>query len=152
MARMRHAPFLPRHMRLACIALVSVLSACATPPAHTPTTMPQPAGPMPVPVPPSVVEMPVEQRFSEWVAKFRASAQAQGFDEATLRAAFDGVQYQPRVVELDRAQPEFTRTVWEYLDITVSPQRVQRGQEKLAELRIVVDQAAARYGVAPGVL
>jgi membrane-bound lytic murein transglycosylase B len=151
---MRHAhPVVsPRQTRLACIALVSVLSACATPPADAPTTVPQPAGPLPAAAPPAAAEVPVEQRFAEWVAKFRASAQAQGVDEATLRAAFDGVQYQPRVVELDRAQPEFTRTVWEYLDIIVSPQRVQRGQEKLAELRTVVDEAAARHGVAPGVL
>jgi len=129
-----------------------VLSGCATAPADAPTTVPQPAGPLPSAAPPAAAEVPVEQRFAEWVAKFRASAQAQGVDEATLRAAFDGVQYQPRVVELDRAQPEFTRTVWEYLDIIVSPQRVQRGQEKLIELRTAVDEAAARYGVAPGVL
>jgi membrane-bound lytic murein transglycosylase B len=149
---MRLAPLSPRHTRLACIALVSVLSACATPPADAPSTVPQPAGPLPAPAPPAATEVPVEQRFADWVARFRAGAQAQGVDEATLRAAFDGVQYQPRVVELDRAQPEFTRTVWEYLDIIVSPQRVQRGQEKLAELRTVVDEAAARHGVAPGVL
>jgi membrane-bound lytic murein transglycosylase B len=149
---MRHAPLSPRHTRLACIALVSVLSGCATAPADAPTTVPQQAGPLPPPAPPAAAEAPPEQRFADWVARFRASAQAQGVDEATLRAAFDGVQYQPRVVELDRAQPEFTRTVWEYLDSAVSPQRVQRGQEKLAELRTAVDEAAARYGVAPGVL
>ena len=78
--------------------------------------------------------------------------QGAGFDEATLQAAFDGVQYQQRVVELDRAQPEFTRPVWQYLDSAVSPQRVQLGQQKLAELRAPVDAAAARYGVTPGVL
>ncbi len=58
----------------------------------------------------------------------RARAQAAGIDEATLRAAFDDVHYLPRVVELDRAQPEFTRTVWDYLDSTVTPQRVARGR------------------------
>jgi lytic murein transglycosylase len=139
-------------VRLACIALVSVLSACATPPAEAPTTVPQHAGPLPARAPSAAEAAPVEQRFADWVARFRASAQAQGIDEATLRAAFDGVQYQPRVVELDRAQPEFTRAVWEYLDITVSPQRVQLGQQKLTELRAPIDDAAARYGVAPAVL
>jgi len=149
---MHHAPRSPGHVRLACIALVSVLSACATPPAEAPTTVPQHAGPLPARAPSAAEAAPVEQRFADWVARFRASAQAQGIDEATLRAAFDGVQYQPRVVELDRAQPEFTRAVWEYLDITVSPQRVQLGQQKLTELRAPIDDAAARYGVAPAVL
>jgi membrane-bound lytic murein transglycosylase B len=142
------------------VATLFVLCGCATAPAPPrtepvpPVSAPQPAGPLPPAAAPAPAAetIPVEQRFAEWVAKFRASAQAQGIDEATLHAAFDGVQYLPRVIDLDRAQPEFTRTVWEYLDITVSPQRVAVGQQKLAELRTQVDDAAARYGVAPGVL
>jgi lytic murein transglycosylase len=125
--------------------------------------VPQPAGPLPpgpdtvepaAPAgsPPPAELAPIEQRFADWVAAFRAGAQAQGIDEATLHAAFDGVQYLPRVVELDRAQPEFTRPVWDYLDGAVSPQRVQRGQERMAELRAQVEDAAARYGVTPAVL
>jgi membrane-bound lytic murein transglycosylase B len=54
-------------------------------------------------------------------------------DEATLHVAFDDVQYLPRVVELDRSQPEFTRTVWDYLDTAVSAQRVALGQDKLLQ-------------------
>ena len=57
------------------------------------------------------------------------------------------MRYLPRVVELDRAQPEFTRTVWDYLDSAVSPQRVALGQEKLQQFRTEADAAAARYGV-----
>jgi membrane-bound lytic murein transglycosylase B len=55
-------------------------------------------------------EAALEQRFATWVAKFRGSALEAGIDETTLRSALDGVQYLPRVIELDRAQPEFTRT------------------------------------------
>jgi membrane-bound lytic murein transglycosylase B len=51
------------------------------------------------------------------------------------------------VIELDRAQPEFTRTVWEYLDTAVSPQRVALGQARLQQVRAEGDAAAARYGV-----
>jgi len=78
---------------------------------------------------------------------FRASARAAGIDETTLSAAFDDVQYLPRVVELDRAQPEFTRNVWDYLDTAVSPQRVALGQGKLQQFRAEADAAAERYGV-----
>jgi len=90
--------------------------------------------------------------FVRWVADFRAGAKAAGITEATLAAAFDGAQYLPRVVELDRAQPEFTRTVWDYLDSAVSPTRVARGQDMLQQMRAPADAAAARYGVPPGVL
>lgn len=163
--------------RLACAsAVVGVLWGCATAPApeqvpQPPSTesapapaeptppavaAPQMAGPLPPspqpPPEPVAEETPVEQRFASWVAAFRTSMQGAGIDEATLQAALDGVQYLPRVVELDRAQPEFTRAVWQYLDGTVSPQRVQLGQQKLAEWRAAVDAAATRYGVAPEAL
>ena len=82
----------------------------------------------------------------------RTSARAAGIDEATLRIAFDEVRYLPRVVELDRAQPEFTRAVWDYLDSAVSPQRVALGQDKLLQLRSQADVATGRYGVPPNVV
>lgn len=92
-------------------------------------------------------EAALQQRFAQWVAGFRASALAAGIREATLRAALDNVQYLPRVVELDRAQPEFVRAVWDYLDSAVSPTRVSRGQEKLQQLRTAAAEASARHGV-----
>jgi lytic murein transglycosylase len=57
-----------------------------------------------------------------------------------------------QVVERDRAQPEFTRTVWDYLDRTVTPRRIEQGQEMLRQFRTEIDAAAARHGVPPGVL
>lgn len=85
--------------------------------------------------------------FDEWIERFRAEARQAGIDEPTLHAAFDGVRHLDQVVALDRAQPEFTRSVWAYLDTAVSPARVARGQDKLREVRAVADAAAARYGV-----
>src|SRR5262249_17283657 len=111
----------------------------------------------PLPTTPSTVSAPstqaatdeasVQQGFASWVASFRASARAAGITEATLQAAFDDVHYLPRVLELDRAQPEFTRTVWDYIDSAVSSQRVAQGKAKLLQVRGEADAAAARYGV-----
>jgi len=97
-------------------------------------------------------EAALQQGFARWVTTFRANAQAAGIDEATLRVAFDDVHYLPSVVDLDRAQPEFTRTVWDYLDRAVTPQRVARGQDMLLQVRGPADAAAARYGVAPSIV
>jgi membrane-bound lytic murein transglycosylase B len=94
----------------------------------------------------------LQQSFAGWVTGFVAIARAAGIAEATLRSAFDDVHYLPRVVELDQAQPEFTRTVWDYLDGAVSPQRVARGLEKLLQVRAESDAAATRYGVPASVL
>ena len=90
--------------------------------------------------------------FAAWVANFVASAGAAGIDGETLRAAFSQVRYLPRVVELDRVQPEFTRTVWDYLDRSLTPQRIATGRTKLLQVRAEADAAAARYGVPPQVL
>jgi membrane-bound lytic murein transglycosylase B len=94
----------------------------------------------------------LQQGFASWVTGFVATARAAGIDEATLHSAFDDVHYLARVVEQDQAQPEFTRTVWDYLDSAVSPQRVERGQDKLMQVRSEADAAATRYGVTAGVL
>lgn len=57
-----------------------------------------------------------------------------------------------RSIDLDRSQPEFTRTVWDYLDSAVSASRVATGQQKLAQFRAEADAAASRYGVPAPVL
>ncbi|MBP6600115.1 MAG: lytic murein transglycosylase [Giesbergeria sp.] len=93
-----------------------------------------------------------QQQFARWVAEFSTSARAAGIDAATLHSAFDGVRLLPRVIALDRAQPEFTRTVWDYLDNAVSAQRVAQGQDQLLQLRPEVDAMAARYGVPTEIL
>jgi membrane-bound lytic murein transglycosylase B len=143
----------PSHAR----RLGSIVLALATLPgcAAAPSTSAPPPAPPTIGVPPVAAatdEAALRQGFARWVAGFRASARAAGIDEATLHAAFDDVQYLPRVVEQDRAQPEFTRTVWEYLDSAVTPQRIATGQDKLAQLRSVADAAAARYGVPANVI
>lgn len=94
-------------------------------------------------------DIALQQGFTNWVTAFRATAREAGINEATLRVAFTDARYLPRVVELDRAQPEVTRTVWDYLDSAVSPQRVALGRDKLLQVRVQVDAATARYGVPP---
>jgi len=129
---------------------IAILAGCTAMPPAAPATPSAPSVVTPAQASPD--DATPEQGFARWVAAFRASALAAGIDEATLRVAFDDVRYLPRVVELDRAQPEFTRTVWEYLDSAVSPQRVALGQERLLQLRAQTDAAAARYGVPPGIV
>lgn len=90
--------------------------------------------------------------FDHWVADFRTTARAAGIDELTLQSAFANVRFIPRVIELDRAQPEFTRPVWDYLGSVISAARIAHGQEKLRQLRAVADPIAARYGVPTEVL
>ncbi|WP_372610058.1 lytic murein transglycosylase [Halomonas sp.] len=92
-------------------------------------------------------DMPAE--FPTWLARFRRDARAEGISEATLARALDGVRYRPRVIELDRSQPEFVRPIWEYLDTAVSATRVSNGRERLATYRDTAQRMEQRFGV-PG--
>ena len=87
------------------------------------------------------------ESFSAWLARFRGEARGEGISPATLARALDGVRYRPRVIELDRSQPEFVRPIWQYLDSAVSAQRVTTGRARLAEHRDTARRIEQRYGV-----
>lgn len=105
------------------------------------------------PAPPAVSSaVEHDQRFADWVTTFSATARAAGITDTTLQHAFDTVRFIPRAIEADKAQPEFTRTVWDYLDSAVSAQRINRGRDKLQQLQAQIAPIATRYGVSPEVL
>ena len=148
----RHPTSLPprRPWLVSTMLAIMGLASCASAPSAAP---PAPAASaVAAQAPEAADDAALQQGFARWVAGYRTTARAAGIDEATLRVAFDQVQYLPRVIELDRAQPEFTRTVWDYLDGAVTPQRIATGQDKLAQLRAEADAAAARYGVPPSIV
>ncbi|HET9644960.1 MAG TPA: lytic murein transglycosylase [Burkholderiaceae bacterium] len=149
---MSHLSCLDRPLRRFILALVAIaaLSSCTVAPQASSTPTP-PALPT-SPAQPTVADAGIEQRFATWIASFRDTARATGIDEATLRVAFDEVRYLPQVGERDHAQPEFTLTVWDYLDRAVTPQRIALGQEKLRQFRAEAEAVATRYGVPPPTL
>jgi len=129
----------------ATLAIIALAGCAAAPPVHT-VVPASPVDGVSQALAPSA-ELDHSQKFSRWVAGFSADAGRAGIDPATLHSAFDKVRFLPRVIELDRAQPEFTRTVGDYLGNAVSMQRIARGQDKLGQLRPVIAPLAARYGV-----
>ncbi|MDU8945504.1 lytic murein transglycosylase [Ovoidimarina sediminis] len=74
-------------------------------------------------------------RYEEWVADFRARAVRQGYSESLVSSAFRGTGYLPGVVERDRNQIEFRRSLEDYLSITVSDERVTKGRASYARNR-----------------
>lgn len=86
--------------------------------------------------------------FARWLESVKAEAVKRGFKESTVRA-LDSVQHIPRVLELDRGQPEKKLTFEQYRAIVVSPERVERGRALLAEHREVLERVAERFGVQP---
>lgn len=87
--------------------------------------------------------------FASWLVDLRQEARANGISDAVLDRALTGVEPLPRVIELDRKQPEFTLTFQQYLDRTVTPSRVERGRRLLAEHGPLLERISHRYGVQP---
>ena len=86
-------------------------------------------------------------RFDDWIASFGRSARAAGIDDATIQSALGQAHFVPSIIGLDRAQPEFNRPVWSYLDSALSANRIARGREKLQQLREPLTPIVAPYGV-----
>jgi membrane-bound lytic murein transglycosylase B len=87
--------------------------------------------------------------FDSWLEGLRHEAREQGISPETLDAALAAVRPMERVIELDRRQPEFTQTFWDYLDKRVTPERVARGRELLEAHGALLRSVSARYGVQP---
>lgn len=90
--------------------------------------------------------------FTAFVTGMKREARAAGIPAAVLDRAFAGVRANPRVIELDRHQPEFTLTWDQYRSRIVSDARIARGRQLLAQHRPLLDRVRARYGVPPGII
>ncbi len=88
-----------------------------------------------------------DPEFRRWIAGFRQRALSRGISGDTFDRAFAGVQLQQRVVERDRNQAEFSRTLWDYLDSAVSDSRISNGRAALADHRDTLEQIERRYRV-----
>ncbi|WLH45597.1 lytic murein transglycosylase [Pseudomonas beijingensis] len=87
------------------------------------------------------------QTFAQWQAGFRKEALAAGIRADLFDRAFIGVSPDMSVIKADRSQPEFTRPVWEYLDGTLSPLRVNKGKSLIQQNAQVLQNIEQRYGV-----
>ena len=87
--------------------------------------------------------------FSEWVEAFRAEALTRGIPEPVLNDALGGLEENPKVVTLDRKQPEDKATFAQYNRTVVSQKHIDRGRELMAEHKELLDAVSARYHVQP---
>ena len=90
-----------------------------------------------------------DARFATWLEGLHAEALERGIKRETLDAALRDIEPIPRVVELDRKQPEFTLTFAQYLARVVPNQRVRRARALLAEHGELLREVSALYKVQP---
>lgn len=87
--------------------------------------------------------------FDVWLNGVRAEAAKRGLKPATIHSALDGIKEIPRVLELDRKQPEFTLTFQQYMSRVVNPKRVAKGRRLLEENAKLLAQVTAKHRVQP---
>jgi lytic murein transglycosylase len=85
--------------------------------------------------------------YDAWVAGFLPRARAAGIPEATLQSAFAQAGFIPAVVEKDRNQAEFSRSLQDYLLTGVSDARVENGRAAMARHAQTLAGVEATYGV-----
>ncbi|MEM7320966.1 MAG: lytic murein transglycosylase [Pseudomonadota bacterium] len=87
--------------------------------------------------------------WSAWVVSFRSRAVAQGISPSVANQAFRSAGYLPGVIERDRNQTEFKRSLEDYLGIAASDDRVRTGKEMMRKHAALLGQIEARYRVEP---
>lgn len=87
--------------------------------------------------------------FQIWLGKLRVEAEGKGISQSVLDEALAGIQPIPRVIELDRRQPEFTLTFTQYRDRVVPQSRIKKGRVKYQENRDLLEEIGGKIGVQP---
>ncbi len=90
-----------------------------------------------------------QQSFDDWLKDLRVEALDKGIRPATLDAALTGIQPIPRVIELDRKQPEFTLTFAQYLERVVPVSRQNKARDRYKTHKQLLEEIGKKYGVQP---
>jgi len=90
--------------------------------------------------------------YDAWVTAFRGRALSSGISAGTYDAAFRSAGFLPEVIEKDRNQTEFKRSLEDYLAIAASEERISKGRAALAQQGGTLSAISARYGVEPEVI
>lgn len=127
-------------MRLACLALLLLLTAASAAPRAAQA-----------PVPPDAV-LADPPPFTDWLDALRAEARDRGFSDTLLDEALRDLHPLERVIQSDRSQAELVPGFDRYFGSHVTRTVVRRGRTLRREHARVLRRIGARYGVPPQVL
>ena len=85
--------------------------------------------------------------FGNCLAGLWNDAARRGITRANYDRFTAGLTPDLRIMDLLDAQPEFTKSTWDYLDLLVSDERIARGREVLAQFAPTFEAVERAYGV-----
>ena len=89
------------------------------------------------------------EKFEKWLYELNQEALNNGISQSTLDEALKDIKVIPRVIELDRKQPETTITFAKYRKGILSDWRIRKGRELLKKHEKQLRQVSNKFGVAP---
>lgn len=89
---------------------------------------------------------------SALLATLETEGAAHGVRAETIRQALEGFERDPEVVTAANTQPEHERTVGDYINLLVSPARIEAGTARLAEHAALLERIKGKFGVEPAIL
>jgi lytic murein transglycosylase len=85
--------------------------------------------------------------FDNCVASMWPDAARRNISQASFQRFTAGLTPDLRIMDLMDSQPEFTKSIWDYLDILVNDNRLARGREILAQYKPQFDAVERAFGV-----
>lgn len=85
--------------------------------------------------------------FGECIARMKSQARLEGISDNTVNQVLSKVKRLPRIIELDRRQPEFTQTFANYFTTRINEERVQRGRDLYAKHHVLLNQIQRESGI-----
>ena len=96
---------------------------------------------------PAIANAEPDEKLAIWLDEVREEAASRGISTDIIVGALGDFEPVPRVLELDRSQPEFTQSFWTYLDRRVSETRLRNGRRLLTEHSELLAEIEETYGV-----
>jgi membrane-bound lytic murein transglycosylase B len=90
-----------------------------------------------------------DAEFAQCLSSLQHRARSENLSAHVVDEVVAKLKQQPRVIELDRSQPEFTQTFADYFYQRVTAERIERGQELLNQYEPFLTDLTRKYGV-PG--
>ena len=90
-----------------------------------------------------------DTNFNIWLENFKIRALNEGISQETIDNSLNKAKIIPRIIELDRKQPEFTLTLSKYLSNVVSNNRKKKGIRKIRENWDLLEKISNKYNVQP---
>jgi membrane-bound lytic murein transglycosylase B len=93
-----------------------------------------------------------KQAWPDWLDALRAEALTKGISQATVDLTLKDLTTDPVVLERDRAQPELTQTLEQYVDVRLSKKTLLTAQTMADDQAPLLERIRQEYGVPGGVM